>query len=111
MVQIILEIVPVRWINIVLEIGLERKPLILTADKTAVSSHEIAILGATFGGQTVSLASFSPYEEMQLMNKPILNTDIVEITTVMGTKDSRIFFGRTRWLFVRNMLSNGAELV
>lgn len=52
-------------------------------------------MGVTFAGQTVSLASSSPYEEMQLMNKPIfiLNTDNVAITTVIGTKDSRIFLG------------------
>lgn len=56
---------------------------------------EIVILGVTFAGQTTSLASSSPYEEMQLMNKPIfiLNTDNVAITTVIGTEDSRIFLG------------------
>lgn len=56
---------------------------------------EIVILGVTFAGQTLSLASSSLYEEMQLMNKPIfiLNTDNVAITTVVGTEDSRIFLG------------------
>lgn len=56
---------------------------------------EIVILGVTFGDTTVSLTSSSPYDEMQLMNKPIfiLNTDNVAITTVTGTEDSRIFLG------------------
>lgn len=56
---------------------------------------EIVILGVTFGDRTISLTSSSPYDEMQLMNKPIfiLSTDNVSITTVVGTDDSRIFMG------------------
>lgn len=53
------------------------------------------ILGVTFGDETISLASSSSYDIMQLMNKPIfiLNTDNVAMTTVCGTDDSRIFMG------------------
>lgn len=56
---------------------------------------EIVILGVTFGDQTVSLGASSPYDEMQLMNKPIfiLSTDNVAITSIVGTDDSRIFLG------------------
>lgn len=56
---------------------------------------EIVILGVTFGDQTISLGSTSPYDEMQLMNKPIfiVSTDNVAITTIVGSDDSRIFMG------------------
>lgn len=56
---------------------------------------EIVILGVTFGDQTVSLGSTSPYDEMQLMNKPIfiISTDNVAITTIASSDDSRIFMG------------------
>lgn len=56
---------------------------------------EIVILGVTFGDQTISLGSTSPYDKMQLMNKPIfiLSTDNVAITTIVGSDDSRIFMG------------------
>lgn len=56
---------------------------------------EIVILGVTFGDHTVNLGSSSPYDEMQLMNKPIfiVSTDNVAITTIVGSDDSRIFMG------------------
>lgn len=56
---------------------------------------EIVILGVTFGDQTISLGSNSPYDEMQLMNKPIfiVSTDNIAITTIAGSEDSRIFMG------------------
>lgn len=60
---------------------------------------EIVVLGVTFGDTTQSVTSPSApvttsYNEMQLMNKPIfiVNTDVA-ITTVVGTKDQRIFLG------------------
>lgn len=62
---------------------------------------EIVVLGVTFGDTAQSVTSPSvrasnrpSYNEMQLMNKPIfiVNTDVA-ITTVVGTKDQRIFLG------------------
>lgn len=62
---------------------------------------EIVVLGVTFGDTTQSTTSAplsapntSSLNEMQLMNKPIfiVNTDVA-ITTVVGTKDQRIFLG------------------
>ncbi|KAJ6646130.1 Nuclear pore complex protein [Pseudolycoriella hygida] len=59
---------------------------------------EIVVLGVTFGNTTQSASSApsdtNEYSEMQLMNKPIfiINTEVA-ITTVVGTKDQRIFLG------------------
>lgn len=63
---------------------------------------EIVVLGVTFGTTAQSISSpptsssadTTSYNEMQLMNKPIfiVNTDVA-ITTVVGTKDQRIFLG------------------
>lgn len=54
---------------------------------------EIVVLGVTFGDATTQ-PDRTCYNEMQLMNKPIfvVNTDVA-ITTVVGTKNQRIFMG------------------
>lgn len=90
--------------HLIVSVGLVKpKPGVFIADVKYLliltTPIEIVILGVTFADttQTTTLPSSTDrrsFNEMQLMNKPIfiVNTDVA-ITTVVGTKDERIFLG------------------
>lgn len=61
---------------------------------------EIVVLGVTFNDLSKSPTHrlsppVSPYEEMQLMSKPIfiVNTDNIAMTSIVGSDDYRIYMG------------------
>ncbi len=84
--------------HLIVSVGLVKpKPGVFIADVKYLliltTPIEIVVLGVTFGDSTKS-STETNFSEMQLMNKPIfiVNTDVA-ITTVVGTKDQRIFLG------------------